>query len=38
MMSCKEIATLAGVVAQHNIYDFDFQVLDEVLMGRALQK
>lgn len=37
-MSHKETARFLGVVAQHNIYDFDFTVKDVVLMGRAPHK
>ena len=37
-MSHKETARCLGVVAQHNIYDFDFSVKDVVLMGRAPHK
>lgn len=34
----KETAKLLGVVAQHNIYDFDFSVKEVVLMGRTPHK
>ncbi len=34
-MGYKETARFLGVVAQHNIYDFDFSVRDIVLMGRS---
>ncbi len=37
-MGYKETARFLGVVAQHNIYDFDFSVKDVVLMGRAPHK
>ena len=37
-MGYKETARFLGVVAQHNIYDFDFSVRDIVLMGRSPHK
>ncbi|MCI7812248.1 MAG: ABC transporter ATP-binding protein [Lachnospiraceae bacterium] len=37
-LSYKETAKLLGVVAQHNIYDFDFSVKEVVLMGRSPHK
>ena len=38
LMGYKETARFLGVVAQHNIYDFDFSVRDIVLMGRSPHK
>lgn len=37
-MSYKQSAQRVAVLAQHNFYSFDFQVLDVVLMGRAPYK
>lgn len=37
-ITVKESAKKIAVVAQHNYYDFDFSVLDIVLMGRAPHK
>ena len=37
-MGYKETARFLGVVAQHNIYDFDFSARDIVLMGRSPHK
>ena len=37
-MSFRESALQLAVVAQHNFYNFDFSVLDVVLMGRAPHK
>lgn len=37
-LSYKETARLLGVVAQHNVYDFDFSVKEVVLMGRSPHK
>ena len=37
-LSMRESALRTAVVAQHNYYNFDFSVLDVVLMGRAPHK
>lgn len=37
-LSYRETAQKMAVVAQHNIYNFDFKVIDIVLMGRAPYK
>ena len=37
-ITVKESAKKIAVVAQHNYYDFDFSVLDIVLMGRSPHK
>lgn len=37
-MSYRDTARLLGVVAQHNVYDFDFSVKEVVLMGRSPHK
>lgn len=37
-ISIKESALKTAVVAQHNFYNFDFEVLEVVLMGRAPHK
>lgn len=37
-LSYRETALQLAVVAQHNMYDFDFSVLDVVLMGRSPHK
>lgn len=37
-MSYRESALKLAVVAQHNYYNFDFSVLDVVLMGRSPHK
>ena len=37
-ISIRESACQVAVVAQHNSYDFDFEVQDVVLMGRSPRK
>lgn len=37
-LSYRDTASKMAVVAQHNIYNFDFKVIDIVLMGRAPYK
>ena len=37
-LSYRESALQLAVVAQHNVYSFDFSVLEVVLMGRSPHK